>query len=51
MIQKADFKVKMLKIFVRMLHDLKALDQKRYIRLEGLLIEIGKLIGGWLKTI
>jgi len=48
-LQKADLKLRMIKLFVRLAQDIKVLPIKRYIELEEKLLELGKMIGGWLK--
>ena len=39
----------MLKVFIRLLSDLKILNEKRYIYCQGYIQEIGKMLGGWIK--
>lgn len=48
-LQKADLRLSQLKFFVRLAYDLKVLPEKRYIELEEKLLELGKMLGGWLK--
>ena len=48
-LQKADLKLSQLKFFVRLAYDLKVLPEKRYIELEEKLLELGRMLGGWLK--
>lgn len=43
--------LEILKHLVRTEYELKIIDQKTYIRIEGLLIETSKQINGWLKYI
>ena len=43
---KADF----LKILFRLAYELRIIDQKKYFLLEQKLLEIGRMIGGWLKS-
>ena len=40
-----------LKILIRLAYELKVLDLKKYIRLEEFLHEIGKMLGGWKKSL
>lgn len=40
-----------LKILLRLGDDLNILDHKRYIARSGELLEIGKMVGGWLKSL
>ncbi len=48
-LKKADLKLQMIQLFVRLAKDIKVLPVKRYIELEEKLLELGKMIGGWLK--
>lgn len=48
-LQKADLKLRMIQLFVRLARDIEVLKIKRYIELEEKLLELGKMIGGWLK--
>jgi len=50
-IKKANNKFEILKIFVRMLKDLNVIDQKKYLTLQAIIQEIGKMFGGWLKSL
>lgn len=40
-----------LKIFIRILKELNILDQKKYLTLQSMIQEIGRMLGGWLKTL
>ena len=48
-LKKADFKITMMKLFCRLAFDLKAMQERWYIEAEEKLIEIGKMLGGWIK--
>jgi hypothetical protein len=48
-LDKADLKIKVLKMLVRALHDLDDINPKKYLRLEARLKEIGRMLGGWIK--
>lgn len=48
-LEKASTKADLLKILIRLSCDIKAIDQKKYIKLEEQLQEIGKMLGGWLR--
>lgn len=38
-------------IFIRLLQELKIIDQKKYVVLQSAIQEIGRMFGGWLKTL
>ena len=48
---KAIVIVDLLKILIRMAKDLQAIDTKKYLKLEGTLQEIGRMLGGWKRSI
>ena len=43
--------VDMLRVFLRLSFDVKALNQKKYITLQESLDEIGRMLGGWIKSV
>lgn len=47
---KASTKLNLLRIFIRLAKDTKSLDQKKYVALQTLMDEIGRMLGGWLKA-
>lgn len=49
-LNKIDIKLKILKLFIRLATEMKALPTGTYAELEGRLLEIGRILGGWLKT-
>lgn len=50
-LQKASIKLDLLKILLRISSETKCIDNKNYQRLAAYLIEIGKMLGGWIKSI
>lgn len=51
LLKQASLKVDVLKILFRLLRDLKIIDNKKYLMLEEFLQEIGKMLGGWIKSV
>jgi hypothetical protein len=49
-INKIDIKMRMLKLFVRISSDVKSMATDKYIEIEERILEIGKIIGGWIKS-
>ncbi len=49
-LKRASVKLDVLKVFFRLAKDLKVLDTKKYLLLEGYLQEIGRMLGGWIKA-
>ena len=50
-VQKAAGKLDVLKLFLRLAWEIKALDNKKYISLSTRLDEIGRMLGGWNKQL
>ncbi|OGY45862.1 MAG: hypothetical protein A2731_01945 [Candidatus Buchananbacteria bacterium RIFCSPHIGHO2_01_FULL_39_8] len=51
LVQQASVKFDTLKILLRLCKDIKALDEKKYIILQGSIQEIGKMLGGWQRSL
>ncbi len=49
-IRDMDVEMEVLKHMVRMAHDLKFLPHSQYKKWQGMNIEIGCMLGGWMKT-
>ena len=48
---EVDTKLQMMKMLIRLAYDVKAISQPRYLSLQKDLQEIGKMLGGWIKSI
>jgi len=48
---KASDKTDLLKYLIRLAYEIKCINIKKYILLEEKIVEIGKMIGGWIKSI
>jgi len=51
LIKKANIKFDALKIFIRLLKDLNIIDIKKYLKLQEKIQEIGKMLGGWHRSL
>ena len=49
LLHEIDTELKMLKTFVRLAFDVKAVSDRQYLDLQAALQEIGKMLGGWIK--
>lgn len=47
---QANVKLQILKLLIRLAKDIKLLEVKKYLFFESKLVEIGQMLGGWLKT-
>ena len=50
-LQRAGSKLDLLKFFLQVAWELKALDNKKYIALSEPLVEIGRMLGGWIRQV
>lgn len=50
-LEEASKKLNILRVFVRLSKDVKAIDNKKYIILQEKLDEIGRMLGGWIRSI
>jgi len=48
-LEKADIKLKLLKFFCRVAYELQISEQKKYIEISEQIIEVGKILGDWIK--
>jgi len=51
LIKKANTKFDTLKLFIRLLKDLNIIDSKKYLELQKQIQEIGKMLGGWQRSL
>lgn len=51
LIKKANTKFDALKLFIRLLKDLNILDNKKYLELQKQIQEIGRMLGGWQRSL
>ncbi len=50
-LERVSVKLNVLRVFLRLLKEVKALDTKKYILLETMIDEIGRMLGGWIKSL
>ena len=49
-LEKTSVKLNFLRVCIRLMRDVKAIDAKKYIIIEANLDEIGRMLGGWIKS-
>lgn len=49
-LERASVKLNFLRLLVRLMKDIRAIDNKKYILTEAALDEIGRMLGGWIKS-
>lgn len=50
-LEKTSRKLDLLKLLTRLSNDIEILDDKKYLTLSEQLLEIGRMIGGWLRAV
>lgn len=49
-LEKTSMRLNLLRVFVRLMKDTKAIDNKKYVSLETIIDEIGRQLGGWINS-
>ncbi|OHA08287.1 MAG: hypothetical protein A3A44_02375 [Candidatus Sungbacteria bacterium RIFCSPLOWO2_01_FULL_60_25] len=49
-LEQTSMKLNFLRVFVRLMKDIKAIDAKKYVQTEADLDEIGRMLGGWIRS-
>jgi hypothetical protein len=49
-LEKASVKLNTLRFLIRLMKDTKSLDNKKYIILQEMIDEIGRMLGGWIRS-
>ena len=49
-LEKVSLKLNFLRVFFRLMKEVKTIDGKKYVALQELVDEIGRMLGGWIKS-
>ena len=49
-LEKVSLKLNFLRVFLRLMKEVKTIDNKKYTKLETSVDEIGRMLGGWLRS-
>lgn len=49
-LEKASLKLNLLRFLIRLLKDVRGIDTKKYVILQEMIDEIGRMLGGWLRS-
>ncbi|EKD56770.1 MAG: hypothetical protein ACD_58C00095G0003 [uncultured bacterium] len=49
-LEKTSLKLNLLRVFIRLMKDVKSIDLKNYATMEESVDEIGRMLGGWIKS-
>lgn len=50
LLEKASVKLNTLRFFIRLMKEIRAIDLKKYISLQEIINEIGRMLGGWIRS-
>ena len=50
MLEKASLKLNFLRVFLRLMKEVKTIDNKKYAALQESIDEVGRMLGGWIKS-
>ena len=51
LLERASVKLNLLRFFVRLMRDTRAIDTKKYTALQTPIDEIGRMLGGWIRSL
>lgn len=51
LLEEASTELNLLRVFIRLLKDIKSLDNNKYLALQSEIGEIGRMLGGWIKSV
>ena len=49
-LERASVRLNIFRVFLRLMKEVRTLDAKTYVGLQGLVDEIGRMLGGWIKA-
>lgn len=49
-LERTSIKLNLLRIFIRLMKEIKTIDNKKYTTIETIIDEIGRMLGGWIKS-
>jgi polyphosphate kinase 2 (PPK2 family) len=50
-LERTSLKLNVLRVFIRLMKEIQALDNKKYSALEEIIDEIGRMLGGWIRSL
>jgi hypothetical protein len=49
-LERASIKLNFLRVFIRLMKETRAIDAKKYIAIQAVIDEVGRQIGGWIRS-
>ena len=50
-LEKTSIRLNFLRVFIRLMHETKGIDIKKYVLLQESIDEIGRMLGGWMRSV
>lgn len=50
-LERASSKISVIRVLIRLMKEVKAIDTKKYVALEEIVDEIGRMLGGWIRSV
>lgn len=50
-LERASMKLNFLRVFIRLMYETKGIDMKKYVALQESIDEIGRMLGGWIRSV
>jgi hypothetical protein len=50
-LEEVSVQLNLFRVFIRLMKDVKALDNKKYTIIQGEVDEVGRMLGGWIKSL
>ena len=50
-LERASVKLNVVRFFIRLLKETRSIDIKKYVKLQEMIDEIGRMLGGWIRSI
>ena len=49
-LERVSVKINLFRVYIRLAKDIKAIENKKYIAIQEIVDEIGRMLGGWMRT-
>ena len=49
-LERTSVKLNILRVFIRLMKEVRVIDNRKYVVLQGFVDEIGRMLGGWMKS-
>lgn len=49
-LEKASLNLNLIRFFIRLMKEIRSIDNKKYVELQTIIDEIGRMLGGWIRS-